>query len=127
MGVAGASRCRDERGAVSAIELTMAVPLLVALMVAVLQTAMIGHAHNLLEQSADEGLRATAVHDGSCAAGAAQAQAMAHRIGGDWIGPLRQTCIDGPVVAVQYDAAVLSLVPWWHPTVTVVAKGPKER
>lgn len=120
-------RFRGEGGAARSVELVLAVPALIAMVMLVLQAAVWWHARNLLEQAAAEGARAAAAFDGDCGDAQADASAYTSSVGGRWVSPARVTCTAGATVRVVVEAEALSLLPPMHLTLRAVAEVPEER
>jgi hypothetical protein len=117
---------RDDRGAVS-VELVIAVPLLMLLLLVIVQFGLYLHATHIAQAAASEGLSATRVNRGSAAAGSAEAQRVLSQLGS---GVLRDTTVAanrGPATAsVEVHGYAVQVVPFLTLAVRAQADGPIE-
>jgi Flp pilus assembly protein TadG len=116
-----------DRGAARSVEMVLVVPILLAMVMLILQSAVWWHARNLVEQAAAEGARAAAAFDGDCADATADATAYVASVGGQWVGTPAVTCTEGTTVRVVVEAEALSLLPPLNVTVRAAADVPEER
>ncbi|MGE7433999.1 TadE/TadG family type IV pilus assembly protein [Kitasatospora sp. NPDC001175] len=115
-----------DRGAASA-ELAIAAPLLMLLLMAIVQFALVAHAHHIAQAAAARALAAARVEDSDAAAGRSAGEELLAQIGS---GSLHQ-----PTVTVQRTATeatadvrgtVVALLPFLHLPVQAHAAGPVE-
>ena len=103
-------------------------PACLALVLLVVQAALIAHAHNVAGAAAQEGLRQARLYDGTPAAGRLSAQQFLTQTGSGLLTAATVEVTRTPDTAtVQIRGRALSLLPGLHPTVEAVAVGPTER
>lgn len=95
------------------MELALALPVLLLVLLGAVQFALVTHAHNVVTAAAQEGARHGAVDGRTAADGAARArEALASGIGGD-AGAFTVTAGDaGETVMVQVQGSYRLMVPW---------------
>jgi Flp pilus assembly protein TadG len=117
----------DEQGAGS-IELVVATPVLLLLILLIAQFALYMHATHIAQSAASQGLSATRVEGGSAAAGSAEAQRVLSQLGS---GPLQASSVNAQRGAthasVTISGSATTILPFVTLTVQVEAVGPVER
>lgn len=116
-----------DRGAVT-VELVIATPLLLLLLLAIVQFALWSHATHIAQAAASQGLAAARVQDGTAAAGSASAQQMLDQLArGPLTGATVSTDRTATSASVQVSGAATSVVPFLTLPVHAEAAGPVER
>lgn len=117
----------DQRGA-GTVELVIATPLLLLLILLIAQFALYMHATHIAQAAASEALSAARVYGGSTAAGNAEGQRVLTQLGS---GPLQGTSVNvqrGPNQAsVTVTGTVINVIPFATFTVHAEAVGPVEK
>lgn len=117
----------DQRGA-GTVELVIATPLLLLLILLLAQFALYMHATHVAQAAASEALSAARVYGGSTAAGNAEGQRVLTQLGS---GPLQGTSVNvqrGPTQAsVMVTGTVINVIPFATFTVHAEAVGPVEK
>jgi Flp pilus assembly protein TadG len=117
----------DDRGSAT-LNLVVAFPALLLLLLLTVQGALIAHARNIAQAAAQEGLRDARLYGGSQAAGQRTAEAFLTQTAGDLLTYRSVTTNRTATRArVEVQGRALSLVPGVHPVVTGHAEGPVER
>jgi Flp pilus assembly protein TadG len=110
------------------IEVVLATPVLLLLLLAIVQLALWQHAVHVADAAAQEGARAARLHGGTAAAGAAQTR--------EFLAQLSPTILVHPHVSVRRNAntarvevtgQALMLIPGLHLPVRAAAQGTVER
>ncbi len=117
---------RGDRGSVS-VELVIATPLLLFMLLAIIQFALWSHAEHIAQAAASQGLAAARVQDGTAAAGSASAQQMLDQLDS---GPLTGASVNADrsaTATVRISGTATSVVPFLHLPVHAEAVGPVER
>jgi Flp pilus assembly protein TadG len=118
---------RGDRGSVS-VELVIATPLLLFMLLAIIQFALWSHATHIAQAAASQGLAAARVQDGTAAAGNASAQQMLDQLDS---GPLTGASVNADrsatAASVRIAGTATSVVPFLHLPVHAEATGPVER
>lgn len=116
---------RDDRGAA---DLLLAVPLLFAMLIGLLQYGLWAHAHHRTQAIAAEALAAGRMFEGSAGEGQARGEAFAQDLGDSILDNVRIQVErrDGTAHATV-EAGVVSLIPGWKPTVHATLSGPIEQ
>jgi Flp pilus assembly protein TadG len=105
-GVARARRrAGDDRGLVEGVEQLYGLIFLIIVALFFMEVGVWWHARNILEQSAGEGARVAAAADATCAEGTPAAQAMAAKLGGNWVRSVAVECADADTVQVTVSAS----------------------
>lgn len=121
------NRLRRECGA-GTVELVLAVPLLMLLLLSIVQFAVWSHASHIAQAAASNGLSAARVTGGTPAAGHAAAAEVLVQLAD---GPLESTAIevtrDEAAAAVRITGTATQVVPFLHLPVHAEAAGPVER
>jgi Flp pilus assembly protein TadG len=103
---------KDQRGA-GTVELVVATPVLLLLILLIAQFALYMHATHIAQAAASEALSATRVSGGSAAAGNAVGQRVLAQLGG---GPLQDSSVnaqrDGVRASVTVTGTVASVLPF---------------
>ena len=116
---------RDERGSV---ELVVATPLLLVMILMVIQFAMFEHASQVAQATAAQALAATRTVDGSTATGETEGQAVMANIGrGVLDNPQIDVSRTQTTAAVTVHGTTEGIVPLWHLSVSATSSGPVER
>jgi len=129
MGAARRARrvLRGDRGSVS-VELVIATPLLLFMLLAIIQFALWSHAEHIAQAAASQGLAAARAQDGTAAAGAAGAQQMLNQLdSGPLIGASVIADRSAISASVRISGTAISVVPFLHLPVHAEAVGPVER
>lgn len=117
----------DQRGA-GTVELVIATPLLLLLILLIVQFALYMHATHIAQAAASQALSAARVSSGSTTAGTTEANRVLSPLGN---GPLRASSVDVQRTATQASVTitgtVTSVVPLLTLTVHAEAVGPVER
>ncbi|MGO1053687.1 TadE/TadG family type IV pilus assembly protein [Crossiella sp. CA198] len=117
----------DQRGA-GTVELVIATPLLLLLILLIAQFALYLHATHIAQAAAAEALSAARVSGGSAAAGSSAGRRVLARLGS---GPLRATSVDvqrsSAQASVTITGSVINLIPFVAFTVHAEAVGPVEK
>ena len=117
----------DERGA-GTVELVIATPVLLLLILLIAQFALYMHAAHIAQSAASQALSAARVEGGSAAAGSAEAQRVLSQLGS---GPLQGSSVDAQrgatQASVRISGTVTSLLPFVTLTVHAEAVGPVEK
>lgn len=117
----------DQRGA-GTVELVIAMPLLLLLLLLGAQFALYMHSAHIAQAAAVQALSAARVSGGSAAAGRIKGQQVLSQLGS---GPLRETLLDvqrGPTRAsVTVTGTVIALIPLTTFSVRAEAVGPVEK
>jgi Flp pilus assembly protein TadG len=117
----------DQRGA-GTVELVIATPLLLLLILLIAQFALYLHATHIAQAAASQALSAARVSGGSTAAGTTEAHRVLSQLGN---GPLHGSSVDARRTATQASVTitgtVTSVVPLLTLTVHAEAAGPVER
>lgn len=117
-------RC-DERGSV---ELVVATPLLLLMILMVIQFAMYEHASQVAQATAAQALAATRTLDGTTATGQTEGQAVMANIGhGVLDDPQINVSRTQTTAAVTVHGTTEGIVPLWHLSVSATSSGPVER
>ena len=118
---------KDERGA-GTVELVIATPVLLLLILLITQLALYMHATHIAQAAASQALSAARVQGGSSAAGSAEAQRVLSQLGR---GPLQGSSVNVQRGATQASVAingtVTNVLPFMTLTVHVEAVGPVEK
>lgn len=118
---------RAERGAVS-VELVIATPLLLFLLLAIVQFALWSHATHIAQAAASQGLADARAQGGTAAAGTASAQELLDQLGR---GPLSDTHVTttrgAEIASVRITGTATSVIPLLDLPVHAEASGPVER
>jgi Flp pilus assembly protein TadG len=118
---------RGDRGSVS-VELVIATPLLLLMLLAIIQFALWSHATHIAQAAASQGLAAARAQDGTAAAGSASAQQMLDQLDS---GPLTGASVDtersATAASVRISGTATSVVPFLHLPVHAETLGPVER
>ncbi|HVV12110.1 TadE/TadG family type IV pilus assembly protein [Amycolatopsis sp.] len=124
------SLCRlrtDQRGA-GTVELVIAMPLLLLLILLIAQFALYEHATHIAQAAASQALSAARVSGGSAAAGNTEGQRILTQLGS---GPLHATSINvqrgNNQASVTISGEVLNTIPFVTVTVHAEAVGPVEK
>jgi Flp pilus assembly protein TadG len=116
---------RDERGSV---ELVVATPLLLVMILMVIQFAMYEHASQVAQATAAQALAATRTVDGTTATGQTEGQAVMASIGhGVLDNPQIEVSRTQTTAAVTVHGTTEGIVPLWHLSVSASSSGPVER
>ena len=117
----------DERGAAS-VELVVAMPLLLLLLLVIAQVALWLHATHVAQVTASEALAVTRVEGGTVTGGQAEAERILRQLGS---GPLHSphTTVrrDLDDAAVTVEGTVTAVIPFLNLTAVGEATGPVER
>jgi Flp pilus assembly protein TadG len=119
---------RDERGAMSIIQVVLIAPALLLVLMFIVQYALVAHAQSVAEAAAEEGASVARRADGNEAG--AQAEVVKYL---EALGPKMLTDRSIAVRRTQETATVtvtgdvISLVPGIHPKVRETSSGPVER
>ncbi len=117
----------DQRGA-GTVELVIATPLLLLLILLIAQFALYMHATHIAQAAASEALSAARVYGGSTAAGNTEGRRVLTQLGS---GPLQGTSVNvqrGPTQAsVTVTGTVINVIPFATFTVRAEAVGPVEK
>lgn len=117
----------DDRGAAT-VELVVATPLLLLMLMAIVQFAVWSHAEHVAQAAASQALAAARVEDGTAATGTVQARRLLDELAG---GPLREPEVDvdrtATQVTVRIRGVATSVVPFLTLPVHAEAAGPVER
>lgn len=109
--------------------LTAVFPACLALVLLVVQAALVFHARDIAQAAAQEGLRQARLYDGTADAGRHRAEAFILQAGGGDL--LTNTTVtaarDDESARVEVRGHALSLLPGLRPAVAAVAAGPVER
>lgn len=118
----------DQRGSVT-LGLAVVFPACLALVLLVVQAALIFHARDIAQAAAQEGLRQARLYDGTADAGQQRAEDFLAQTGGrDLLGGSTVVVVrNNETVRVEIRGHALSLLPGLRPTVLAVAAGPVER
>ncbi|WIV57881.1 TadE/TadG family type IV pilus assembly protein [Amycolatopsis nalaikhensis] len=118
---------KDERGA-GTVELVIATPVLLLLILLIAQFALYMHATHIAQSAASQALSTARVHGGSAAAGNAEAQRVLSQLGS---GPLQRSSVNAQrganQASVTITGTVTSVVPFVTFTVHAEAVGPVEK
>jgi Flp pilus assembly protein TadG len=118
---------RDERGAGS-VELVIATPVLLLLILLIAQFALYLHATHVAQAAASQALSAARVRDGSAAAGSAEAQRVLSQLGS---GPLQGSSVNvqrgASQASVTITGTATSVLPFITLAVHAEAVGPVEQ
>jgi Flp pilus assembly protein TadG len=118
---------REDRGSVS-VELVIATPLLLMMLLAIVQFALWSHATHIAQAAASQGLAAARVQGATTTAGRAGAQRVLDQLGQ---GPLTEASITSGRTADSASVAVTgvasSVIPFLRLPVHAEAAGPLER
>jgi Flp pilus assembly protein TadG len=118
---------RGDRGSVS-VELVIATPLLLFMLLAIVQFALWSHAEHIAQAAASQGLAAARAQDGTAAAGSASAQQMLSQLAS---GPLTGASVNADrsatAASVRISGTATSVVPFLRLPVHAEAAGPVER
>lgn len=118
---------RDERGT-GTVELVIATPMLLILLLLVIQFVLYLHASHIAQAAASQALSATRVQGGSVNAGASEAQRVLTQLGN---GPLQGTSVNVQRGMTQASVTVtgtaVSVLPFVTLTVDAEAVGPVEK
>jgi Flp pilus assembly protein TadG len=128
----GRDRSGSRQTGASTVELAVATPLLLFLLLIVVQFGVWLHATHIAQAGADQGLAAARAVDGTPAAGRAQADTVLAQLAS---GILTDPAVDvtavsgpdgGPQLRVDVRGSAASVVPLLHLPVHVSAQGPRE-
>jgi hypothetical protein len=118
---------RGDRGSVS-VELVIATPLLLLMLLAIVQFALWSHATHIAQAAASQGLAAARVQTGTAADGSAEAQQVLDQLGR---GPLTNTHIaatrGADAASIRVTGEASALIPLLALPVHAEAAGPVER
>jgi Flp pilus assembly protein TadG len=118
---------RGDRGSVS-VELVIATPLLLFMLLAIIQFALWSHATHIAQAAASQGLAAARAQDGTAAAGSTSAQQMLNQLDS---GPLTGASVNADrnatAASVRIWGTATSVIPFLHLPVHAEAVGPVER
>jgi Flp pilus assembly protein TadG len=114
------------------VEVTLATPLLLLLLLLVVQFGVWWHATHVAQAGADQALAAARAHDGTPGAGQGQAPTVLDQLAGDVLlhprVDVNAVTVDGrPQVRVEVAGTAATVVPGFALPVRVVAQGPVER
>ena len=117
----------SERGS-SAVELVIAVPVLLLLIFSIIQFTLVWHAEQVAQDAASQALAAARIQGGSQAAGQAQAEKILDQVAGGSL-PTRSVAVQrGPAqVDVEVEGTAESILPFITLHVHAEAAGPVER
>ncbi|GAB3474246.1 MULTISPECIES: TadE/TadG family type IV pilus assembly protein [Amycolatopsis] len=117
----------DQRGA-GTVELVIATPVLLLLILLIAQFALYMHATHIAQAAASEALSAARVFGGSAAAGSAEGQRILTQLGS---GPLQESSVNvqrgGTQASVTITGTTTSVIPFMTFTVHAEAVGPVEK
>jgi hypothetical protein len=103
-------------------------PACLALVLLVVQAALVFHARDIAQAAAQEGLRQARLYDGTADAGRHRAEGFLQTGGGDLLTNTKVTVSrDDESARVEVRGQALSLLPGLRPEVAAVAAGPVER
>jgi hypothetical protein len=104
-------------------------PVCLALVLLVVQTALVFHARDIAQAAAQEGLRQARLYDGTADAGRHRAEGFLIQTGGDDLLTNTKVTVsrDDESARVEVRGQALSLLPGLRPAVAAVAAGPVER
>lgn len=116
---------RDDRGSA---DLLLALPLLFAMLIGLLQYGLWAHGHHRTQAIAAEALATGRVFEGSAEEGRARGEAFAEDLGGSILEDVRVHVDrrDGTAHATV-EAVSISLLPGWKPTVRTALSSPIEQ
>ncbi|GLY71376.1 TadE/TadG family type IV pilus assembly protein [Amycolatopsis taiwanensis] len=118
---------RGDHGAAS-VELVIATPLLLLMLLAIVQFALWSHATHIAQAAASQGLAATRAQNGTAAAGNASAQQMLDRLAR---GPLTGASVSADrtstSASIRISGTATPVIPFLHLPVHAEAAGPVER
>ena len=116
-----------ERGS-SAVELVIAVPVLLLLIFSIIQFTLVWHAEQVAQDAASQALAAARIQHGSQAAGQAQAEQVLDQVAGGSLPTRSVTVQRGPTqVQVEVTGTAESILPFITLHVHAEAAGPVER
>lgn len=121
---------RQAHGDAGSVTLGLAAvfPACLALVLLVVQAALVFHARDVAGAAAQEGLRQARLYDGTAKAGRDRANEFLTQTGGDLLTDRTVQVSRGDEQArVEVRGRALSLLPGLHPRVGAVAAGPVER
>jgi Flp pilus assembly protein TadG len=117
----------DERGS-GTVELVIATPALLLLILLIAQFALYMHATHIAQSAASQALSATRVEGGSAAAGNAEAQRVLSQLGS---GPLQESSVNArrgaTTASVTISGTATTILPFITLTVHVEAAGPVDK
>jgi len=121
-------RVRDGESGSSAVELVLITPVLIALVFAVVQAALLWHAHHVAVAAAQQGARLARAADGG---DPAQVRAATidylHSLGADLLGtPVVTVTRSGGWATVTVTGRAVSLLPGATLRISAVSRGPVE-
>ncbi|MFD9735707.1 TadE/TadG family type IV pilus assembly protein [Umezawaea sp. NPDC059074] len=118
---------RDQTGS-GTVELVLATPLLLLLVLLIAQFALYLHAMHIAQSAASQALSATRVHGGSSSAGTAEGQRVLAMLGN---GPLRDGSVSvrrgGDQASVTVGGTATNILPFLSFPVSARADGPVEK
>lgn len=120
----------DRRGDAGSVTLGLAVifPVVLFLIMAVIQAALVWHAHDLVLTAAHEGLEAARLDGGTPAAAEQQARTMLGRTAGTLLGSVSvDVSTTGTLVRIHVHGTVIGPMPGVHIPVDAILTGPRER
>jgi Flp pilus assembly protein TadG len=119
--------CSGQGGGVTA-ELTVATPLLLALVLLVVQAALWQHGQHVATTAAQEGARAARLEAGTATAGRARAHGLLAQLGpGLIIDPKVTARRDQATARVEVTGTAPPVLPWPRLPIHATAEGPVER
>lgn len=123
------SRPDRERGAIT-LEAVLILPVVLALIMAVITAAIWLYARDIALNAARQGLAAARDDGGSLYTGGPAAVAFAERTGGGYLTGVHAAVSVGggrdPTVTVTVTGQALSVLPFWHQSVSASAQAPLE-
>lgn len=122
-----ALRRRPERGS-SVVEWVLLTPVLLLLVFAIIQFALLWHAEQVAQAAASQALSATRIQGGTQAAGQREAQRILDQLAGRTL-PTRQITVTRTATAatVRVTGTAQSILPFFTLHVHAEAAGPTER
>jgi len=118
---------RGDGGSVT-LGLAAVFPACLALVLLVVQAALVFHARDIAQAAAQEGLRQARLYDGTAAAGQQRAKGFLAHTGGDlFTATSVEVSRNDESARVEIRGRSLSLLPGLRPAVGAVAAGPVER
>lgn len=119
---------RRERGSTSVVETVLIAPVLFAIVMMIVQFALVAHARSVAEAAAQEGASAGRAVGGTSADARARADRYVASLGPRMLADRRVDVeMTAESVTVTVRGNVVSLVPWVTPSIAEAASGPRER
>jgi Flp pilus assembly protein TadG len=117
-----------ERGSTSVVETVLIAPVLFAIVMMIVQFALVAHARSVAEAAAQEGASAGRAVGGNSEAARARADRYISSLGPRMLADRRVDVeVTDESVTVTVRGDVVSLVPWVTPSIAETASGPRER